>query len=202
MSDSCDLMDSSLPSSSIHGILQARILELIAISFSRESSRPRNRTWVSCIVGRFFTDWAMREALDSVLKNRDITLPTKVHIVKVMIFPVALYRCESWAIKKARHWGIDTFELWCWKRLLRVTWTARRANQLILKEINLEYLLEGLMPKLKLQYFGHLFQRANSLEKTWCWERLRAGSEGGNRGGDSWMSSLTQWTWVSANSGR
>ena len=104
--------------------------------------------------------------LDRVLKNRGITLPTKVHIVKTMIFPVVMYRCESWTIKKAEHWRTDAFELWCWRRLLRVPWTAKRFNQSILKEINLEYSLEGLMLKLKLQYFGHLIRRANSLKKT------------------------------------
>ena len=104
--------------------------------------------------------------LDSVLKSRDITLPTKVPIVKAMVFPVVMYRCESWTIKKAECQRIDAFELWCWKRLLRVPWTARRSNQTILKEINPEYSLEGLMLKLKLQYFGHLMRRAESFEKT------------------------------------
>ena len=94
--------------------------------------------------------------LDSVLKSRDIILPTKVHIVKGMVFPVVMYRCESWMIKKAEHQRIDPFELWCWRRLLRVTWIARKSNQSVLKEINPEYSLEGLMLKLKLQYFGHL----------------------------------------------
>ena len=104
--------------------------------------------------------------LESILKNRDITLPTKVHIVKVMIFPVVMYGCESWTIKNAEHQGIDAFELWCWRRLLSVPWTARTSNQSILKEINPEYSLEELMLKSKLQYFGHLMQRADSLEKT------------------------------------
>ena len=103
--------------------------------------------------------------LDSVSKSKDITLPTKVRIVKALIFPVVMYSCESWTIKKAEHRRIDAFKLWCWRRLLRVSWTARRSNQLILKEINLEYSLEGLMPKLTLQYFSHLMQRAFSLEK-------------------------------------
>ena len=94
--------------------------------------------------------------LDSTLKSRDITLPTKVHLVKAMVFPVVMYGCESWTIKKAEHQGTDAFELWCWRRLLRVLWTARRANQFILKEISPEYSLEGLMLKLKLQYFGHV----------------------------------------------
>ena len=104
--------------------------------------------------------------LDSILKSRDITLSTKVHLVKAMAFPVVMYGCESWTIKKAEHQRIDAFELWCWRRLLRVPWTAKRSNQSILKEINGEYLLEGLMLKLKLQYFGHLMWRAGSLGKT------------------------------------
>ena len=99
--------------------------------------------------------------LNSILKSRDITLPTKVHLVKATVFPVVMYRCESWNIKKAEHQRIDAFELWCWRRLLRVPWTARRSNQSILKEISLEYSLEGLMLKLKLQYFGHLMQRTD-----------------------------------------
>ena len=104
--------------------------------------------------------------LDSILKSRDITLPTKVHMVKAMVFPVVIYGCESWTIKKAECWRIDAFELRCWTRLSRVPWTARRSNQSILKEINPQYSLEGLMLKLKFQYFGHLMQRADSLEKT------------------------------------
>ena len=104
--------------------------------------------------------------LGSILKSRDVTLPTKVCQVKAMVFPVVMYGCESWTIKKAEHRRIDAFELWCWRRLLRVPWTARRSNQSILKEISSEYSLEGLMLKLKLQYFGHLMQRTDSLEKT------------------------------------
>ena len=104
--------------------------------------------------------------LDSILKSRDITLPTKVRLVKVMVFPVVMYGCESWTIKKAEHERTDAFELWCWRRLFRVPWTARRSNQSILKEISPGYSLEGLMLKLKLQYFGHLMRRADSFEKT------------------------------------
>jgi len=104
--------------------------------------------------------------LDSILKSRDITLPTKVHLVQAMVFPVVMYGCESWTIKKAEHQGTDAFELWCWRRLSRVPWTARKSNQLILKEINPEYSLEVLMLKLKLHYFGHLMRRTDSLEKT------------------------------------
>ena len=104
--------------------------------------------------------------LDSILKSRDITLTTKIHIVKVMVFPLVMYGCDSWAIKKVKTWRIDAFELWCWRRLLRVPWTARRSSKSILREINPEYSLEGLMLKLKLQYFGHMMQRTDSLEKT------------------------------------
>ena len=116
--------------------------------------------------------------LDSILKNRDITLPTKVHLVKAMVFPVVMYGCESWIIKKAEHLKIDAFELWCCRRLLRVPWTARRSNQSILKEISPEYSLEGLMLKLKLPYFGHLIWRTDSFEKT----LMRAKIEGERRG--------------------
>ena len=104
--------------------------------------------------------------LDSVLKSRDITLPTKIHLVKTMVFPIVMYGCESWIIKKSECQRIDAFELWCWRRLLRVPWTARRSNQSILKEMSPEYSLEGLMLKLKLQYFGHLMRRTDSFEKT------------------------------------
>ena len=104
--------------------------------------------------------------LDSILKSRDITLPTKVHLVKAMVFPVVMYECESWTVKKAEHQRIDAFELWCWRRLLRVPWTSRRSNQSILKEISPRCSLKGLMLKLKLQYFGHVMQRADSIEKT------------------------------------
>ena len=114
---------------------------------------------------KFYVDSSMTN-LDSVLKSRDITLPTKVYIVKAIIFPVIMYRCESWTLKKAKHRRINAFELWCWRRLLRVPWTERISNQSILNEINLEYLLEGLRLKLKLQYFSLLMRRADSLEKT------------------------------------
>ena len=120
--------------------------------------------------------------LDSILKSRDITLPTKVYLVKAMVFPMVMYGCESLTIKKAEHQRIDAFELWCWRRLLRVPWTARRSNQSILQEISLGCSLEGLMLKLKLQYFGHLVRRADSLEKTLMMGGLGAGGEGGDRG--------------------
>ena len=127
-------------------------------------------------------------------------LPTKVCLVKAMVFPVVMCGCESWIIKKAEHRRIDAFELWCWRKLFRVSWTARKSNQSILKEISPEYSLEGLMLKLKLQYFGHLMQRTDSLKRLWCWERLKAGGEGDDRGWDGWMASLTRWTWVWVNS--
>ena len=117
--------------------------------------------------------------LDSILKNSDITLPTKVHLVKAMVFPVVMYGCESWTIKKAERTRIDAFELRCWRRLLRLPWTARRFNRSILKEISPEYSLEGLMLKLKLQYFGHLMQRTDSLGKTLMLGKI----EGGRRKG-------------------
>ena len=112
-----------------------------------------------------------------------------------------MYGCESWSVKKAESRRIDAFELWCWRRLLRVPWTARISNQSILKEISPGCSLEGLMLKLKLQYFGHLMQRVDSLERLWCWEGLGAGGEGEDRGWDGWMASPTQWTWVWVNSG-
>ena len=114
--------------------------------------------------------------LDSMLKSTDITLPTKVPLVKAMVFPVVIYGCESWTIKKAEHWKIDDFELWCWRRLLRVPWTARRSKS-ILKEINPEYSLEELVLKLKLQYYGHMMWRTDSCESPWFWERLKVVGE-------------------------
>ena len=126
--------------------------------------------------------------LDSILKSRDITFPTKVHLVKAMVFPVVMYGCESWITKKAEHQIINAFELWCWRRLLRVPCTARRSNQSILKEISPEYSLEGLMLKMKLQYFGHLMQRNDSLEKT-----LMVGKIEGRRrrGQQKWLDGIT-----------
>ena len=140
--------------------------------------------------------------LDSILKSKDITLPTKVHLVKAMVFPVVIYGCESWTLKKAEHQRIDAFELWCWRKLLRVPWTSRRSNQSILKEMSPEYSWEGQILKPKLQYCGHLLWRTDSLKRPWCWERLRAGGEGDDRGWDGWMASPTQWAWVWASSGR
>ena len=120
--------------------------------------------------------------LDSILKSRDITLPTEVHLVKAMVFPVVMYGCESWTVMKAERRRIAAFELWCWRRLLRVPWTARRSNQSILKEISNGITLEGMIPKLKLQDFGHLMRSVDSLEKTLMLGRLGAGGEGDDRG--------------------
>ena len=128
--------------------------------------------------------------LDSIFKSRDITFPTKVLLVKAMVFPVVMYGCENWTVKKAERQRIDAFELWCWRRLLRVSWTARRSNQFILKEISPGCSLEGLMLKLKLQYFGHLMQRADSLEKTLMLGKI----EGGRRRGRQrmrWLDGIT-----------
>ena len=128
--------------------------------------------------------------LDSILKSRDITLLTKVRLVKAMVFPVVMYGCESWTVKKAENRRIDAFELWCWRRLLRVPWTARRSNQSILKEISLEYSLEGLMLKLKLHYFGHVMRGVDSLEKTLMLGKI----EGRRRPGRqrmSWLDGIT-----------
>ena len=131
--------------------------------------------------------------LGSIFKNRDITLPTKVRLVKAMVFP----GCDSWSIKKAEHWRIDAFELWCWRRLLRVPWTSRWSNQAILKEISPGCLLEGLMLKLKLQYFlATWWEELTHLKRPWFWERLKVEGEGDDRGWDDWIASSTQWTWV------
>ena len=129
--------------------------------------------------------------LDSILKSRDITLPTKVCLIKAMVFPVVMYGCESWAVKKAEHWRIDAFELWCWRRLLRVSWTARRSNQSILKEISPEYSCWSWNSSTLAIWCEEL----THWKRPWCWERLK------DRGWDGWMASLTQWTRVWVNSG-
>ena len=139
--------------------------------------------------------------LDSIFKSRDVTLPTKVRIVKAMVFPLVMYGCESWTVKKAEHRRIDAFELWFWRRLLRVPWTARRSNQSILKEISPGCSLEGLMLKLKLNTQATSCKELTHWKRLWCWEGLGAGGEGDDRGWDGWMVSLTWWTWVWVNSG-
>ena len=136
--------------------------------------------------------------LDSIFKSRDITFPTKVHLVKAVVFPVVMYGCESWTVKKAEHQRIDAFELWCWRRLLRVPWTARRSNRSILQKIYPEYSLEALM--LKLQYFGHLMWKIESLEKTLMLGKTEGRRRGDDRVWDGWMASPTQWTWIRASS--
>ena len=139
--------------------------------------------------------------LDSILKSRDITLPTKARPVKAIVFPIVMYGCESWTIKKTQRQRVDAFELWCWRRLLRILWTARRSNQSILKVISPEYSLEGLMLKLKLQSFGHLMWRTDSLEKTMMLGKIEGRRRRDDRGWDGWMASSTQGTWVWVNSG-
>ena len=139
--------------------------------------------------------------LDSILKSRDIILPTKIHLVKAMVFPVVMYGCESWTMKKAERRAIDAFELWCWRRLVKVPWTARRSNQSILREISPGCSLEGLMLKLKLQYFGQLMQRADSFEKTLMLGKIE-GRRRGRRQRMRWLDGITtQWTWVWVDSG-
>ena len=139
--------------------------------------------------------------LDSILKSRDITLSTNVRLVKAMVFPVFMYGCDSWTIKKAEHRRTDAFKLWCWKRLFQVPWTARRSNQSILKEISPGCSLERLMLKLNLQYLVTWCEELTLLKRSWCWERLRVGGEVDDRGRDTWMASLTEWIWVWIDSG-
>ena len=151
---------------------------------------------------RFLLGRKVMANLDSIFKSRDITLSTKVRLVKAMVFPVVMYQCESWTVKKAEHWRTDALELWCWRRVLRVSWTARRSNQSIQKEISTEYSLEGLMLRLKLQYFGHLMRRANSLEKTLILGKIegRRRREGQRR---RWVDGITDsmtWVWASSRS--
>ena len=152
-------------------------------------------------VGHDWSDIAAAAAADGILKRRDITLPTKVCLVKAMVFPVVMYGCESWTIKKAESIRIDVFELWCWRRLFRVPWTARRSNQAILKEISPGCSLEGLILKLEFQYLATWCEELTHLKRPWCWERLRAGGEGNDRGWDGWMASPTQRTWGWVDSG-
>ena len=133
---------------------------------------------------------------DGILKNRDSTFQTKVCIVKAMVFPVVMYRCESWTIKKVEHWRINVFDLWCWRRLLRVPGAARRSNQSILKEISPEYSLEELMLRWSSNTWTTWCEEPTHWKRPWRWERLQAEGEGDNRGWDGWMASPTQWTWV------
>ena len=138
--------------------------------------------------------------LDSILKSRDIMLLTKARLVKAMVFSVVMCGCESWTMKQAEHWRIDAFQLWCWRRLLKIPWTAKKSSQSILKEINPEYSLKELMLKLKLQYFGTWCQELTHWKRPWLWERLKAGGDEDDRGWDGWMVSPTWWTWVWASS--
>ena len=167
---------------------------------------PKSLKMVTCshkIKRRLLLGRKAMTKLDSISKSRDINLLKKVHLVKAMIFPVVMYGCESCTIKKAECWRIDAFQLWCWRRLLRVPWTARRSNQSILKEISPEYSLEGLMLKLKLQNtMATWCEELTHLKRLWCWERLKAGGEGDNRRWDGWIASPTRWTrvWVSSGS--
>ena len=170
-----DPMDHRLPGSSVHGIFQARILEWVAIAFSMTN-------------------------LDNILKIRDITLPAKVRIAKTMVFPIVMYGCESRTIEKAECWRIDVFKLWCWRRLLRFPWSARRSNQSILKEIYPEYSLEGLMLKLwSSNTLAMWCEELTCWKRPWYWEGLKARGDNRKVG---WMASPTQWMWVWADSGR
>ena len=174
------------------------------LQYSCLENPPHGGAWWAAIYGVAQSRTRLKRlssSSSSILKSRDITLPTKVRLVKAMVFPVVMYGCESWAVKKAERWRIDAFELWCWRRLLRVPWTARRFNQSILKEISPGISLEGIILKLKLQYFGHIMWRVDSLKKT-----LMLGGIGGRRRRgqqriDGWMVSLAQWMSVWMNSG-
>ena len=139
--------------------------------------------------------------LDSILKSRVVTLPTKFHLVKAMVFPVVMYGCERWTVKKAECQRIDTFELWCWRILLRVPWTARRSKQSILKEINPVCSLEGLIWDWNSNTLATWWDELTHWKRPWCWERLKAGGEGNDRGWDGWMVSSTWWTWIWVDSG-
>ena len=200
----CDPVDSSPPGSPVPGILQARTLEWVAISFSnawkwkvKVKSLSRIRLfatpWTAAYQAPLSMGFSRQEywsgvplpslmtSLDSILKSKDITLPTKVRLVKAMVFLLVMYGCESWTVKKAERRRIDAFELWCWRRLLRVPWTARRSNQSILKDISPEYSLEGMMLKLKLKYFDHLMRRTDSLEETLMLGNIEVGRRRGRQ---------------------
>ena len=150
--------------------------------------------------GKLFPIWKVITNLDSIFKSRDITLPTKVHLVKVMVFPVVIYGCESWTVKKAELWRIDAFELWCWRRLLRVPWTARRSNQSILKSV-LGVHWKYWCWSWNSNTLATSWEELTHWKIPWCWEGLGAGGEGDDRGWDSWMASPTWWTWVWVDSG-
>ena len=155
------------------------------------------RWWLQLEIKRYLLlEGKVMTNLDSILKSRDITLPKKVHLVKAIVFPVVMYGCESWTVKNAEHWRIDTFELWCWRRLLRVPWTARRSNQSILKEMSTEYSLENWCWSWNSKNFATWYEELIHLKRPWCWERFKSGKEGNDRGWDGWMASTTQWTWV------
>ena len=170
--------------------IEGEKVEVVA-DFLFLDSKNHCRQWLQPWNQKMIASWQESyDKYDSVLKSIDITLPTKVRIVKAMVFPVVMHGCESWTVKKAERQRIDVFKLWCWRRILKVPWTAKRSNQSILREINLEYSLERLMLKLKLQYFHHLMWTTH-WKSLWCWEKLRAEGEEGVRGWDGWMASLT-----------
>ena len=161
---------------------------------------PKSLQMVTVAMRRLLLGRKVMTNLDSILKSRDITLPTKVLLVKAVVFPVVMYECESWTIKKAECWRIDAFELWCWRRLLKVPWTARRSNQSILKEI-LGVHWKDWCWSWNSSTLATWWEELTHLKRPWCWERLRAGGEGEDRGWDGWMASPTRWTWVWVDSG-
>ena len=167
---------------------------MAAVTICSDFGAPQNKVWHLLLGRKIMTN------LDGIFKSRDITLPTKACLVKAMVFPAVMYGCESWTVKKAECWWIDAFELWCWRRLLRVPWTARRLSHSILKEISSECSLEGMMLKLKLQYFGHLTRRVDSFEKILMLGMIEVGGEGDDRGWGGWMASPIPWMWVWVNS--
>ena len=170
--------------------LDGETVETVADFIFLGSKITADGDWSHEIKRHLFLGRKVMTNLDSILKSRDITLSTKVRLVKAMVFSVVMYGCESWTIKKAEHQRIDAFALWCWRRFLRVPWTARRSNQFILKEISPEYSLEGLMLKLKLQYCGHLMQRADSFEKTLILEKIE-GRRSRGRQRTRWLDGIT-----------
>ena len=182
----------SITSWPIDGETVETVIELIFLG----SKITADGDWSHEIKRRLLLGRKVMTNLDSILKSRDITFSKKVCLVKAMVFPVVMYGFESWTIKKAERRRIDAFELWCWRRFLRVPWTARRSNQSILKEINPGCSLEGLMLKLKLQYFGHLMRRADSIGKILILGKIEGRRRRDDRGWDDWMASPTQWTWV------